>query len=284
MKRNPSFKERFGNIRKLLRLPRSPLEWFISVDHFPIWRTHLTHSHSNGGTLRKILVTRFSSIMVVLSLLLSIEVSTLYSPSDIGTEIRTALADDEFRNAKFWIGILILLDIIATFTAIIAAFTAWGMFSTVGDENIHFLMKSSIGLHSTQLPSRLLLVSAYLFFSWILLSVYVLVTSHGFWAEFIVCGALIMFCQIIFTYSALGNLIIQTRSMSDDPVFDGMSSNDDRVDTDPLMPFEMTSLLLQVVEANKSYNDRPESFYKPEQNNGFDIWVSYAKSGAENKV
>lgn len=72
--------------------------------------------------------------------------------------------------------------------------------------------------------------------------------------------------------------------MSDDPVFDGMSSNDDRVHTDPLMPFEMTSLLLQVVDANKSHNDRPESFYKPEQNNGFDIWVSYAKLGPENKV
>lgn len=151
---------------RLFRLPRFPFEWLLSVDHFPIWRQHLIYSHSNGKDLRDILVQRFSSNMVILSLFLSIEVSTLFSPSDSATEVRAALRSNDYFDMKFAIGIIIILDIILTLMAILAAFTAWAMVSAIGDKNVHYIIRSSIGLYATQLPSRMLVAATYLFLTW----------------------------------------------------------------------------------------------------------------------
>lgn len=104
--------------------------------------------------------------MVILSLFLSIEVSTLFSPSDSATEVRAALRSNDYFDMKFAIGIIIILDIILTLMAILAAFTAWAMVSAIGDKNVHYIIRSSIGLYATQLPSRMLVAATYLFLTW----------------------------------------------------------------------------------------------------------------------
>ena len=161
-----SCKNVLSDMVRLLRLPRFPFEWLLSVDHFPIWRLHLIYSHSDGKNLRDILIQRFSSNMVILSLFLSIEVATLFSPSDAATDVRHALRDEEYSSVKFAIGIIIIFDIIITLMAILAAFTAWAMVSAIGDKNVHYIVRSSVGLYATQLPSRMLVAATYLFFTW----------------------------------------------------------------------------------------------------------------------
>jgi hypothetical protein len=56
------------------------------------------------------------------------------------------------------------LSIFFSIAALIVNFTAWGIFSVVGDENLKLIARSSIGLYGAQLPNRLVVGVIYLFF------------------------------------------------------------------------------------------------------------------------
>ena len=147
----------------------------------------------DGGELLQIVTARFQSTAIVLSLLVSAEIGTFFSPSRIVTEVRTALRNDQKFTLEFWTGIVLIVSIFFSVAALIANFTAWSIFSGLSKENAAIVLRSSIGtsvslkcrnlttdalflslaflvlttgLYAAQLPSRLVTATFYLFFAW----------------------------------------------------------------------------------------------------------------------
>ncbi|GMH76377.1 hypothetical protein TL16_g07058 [Triparma laevis f. inornata] len=102
-------------------------EHFVSVDQSFYWRRSLVWSHDNGGLLKSHLTQKYSSTTLLATLLLSAEVSVLFSPSDVLEVVRTEALNE--NGLSFGIVLVMLLDIVATLGTILATFTAWG---TVG--------------------------------------------------------------------------------------------------------------------------------------------------------
>lgn len=73
------------------------------------------------------LTQKYSSTTLLATLLLSAEVSVLFSPSDVLEVVRTEALNE--NGLSFGIVLVMLLDIVATLGTILATFTAWG---TVG--------------------------------------------------------------------------------------------------------------------------------------------------------
>ena len=64
-------------------------------------------------------------------------------------------------------GIVLILSQISTLLAIIANFAALMLFKSVSEENAAIVLRCHVGLYSSQLPSRLAILSFYLFLSWL---------------------------------------------------------------------------------------------------------------------
>lgn len=90
-----------------------------------------------------------------------------------------------------------------------ATFYAWAIVSAISDSNAHAILRSSIGLYATQLPSWLIMCAIYTFFTWI--SLFFLVITPAIWRLIILALTVISLVHIVSTYSALGNLIMKTR-------------------------------------------------------------------------
>ena len=71
-------------------------------------------SKKNGDELKKIVTERFSSSTVFLSLLFSSELSILYSPSDPGKNIRSALESRSYDTPEYWTGVFICFAVRVT--------------------------------------------------------------------------------------------------------------------------------------------------------------------------
>jgi hypothetical protein len=148
-------------------LPRNLLEHFISVDLFGIWRRHLVWAKRDGDELRNTVIARFASTTVFLSLLVSAEIGVFFSPSNVVEIVRKALEMNETRTLEFWTGIVLCVSIFFSISALLANFTSWSIFVVLSQENSATILRSSIGLYSAQMPSRLVVLSIYLFFTWV---------------------------------------------------------------------------------------------------------------------
>ena len=188
-----------------------PIEFFVTVDNFPIWRRHLAWAKATGSDLRTHIMQRFSSSMVFMSLLLGAELGVLFNSSEITSEMRKSLKNEDYWNAKFWIGVTIVLSVCVTITALVATFTAWGMISSVSDSNMRCVIRSSIGQYVTQLPTHLVVMALYLFMLWVVLFLVDMLSGVGRFIILLVVGAL--FSQVVIAYSAFGRLIVHTGAM-----------------------------------------------------------------------
>jgi hypothetical protein len=113
----------------------------------------------------KIVVARYTSTTVFLSLLVSAQMGVFFSPSNVMEDVRQALADpNDAISLKYWTGICLLVSIFVNIAALIANFTAWQIFLVLSKENASILLRSSMGLYAAQLPSRLVMLSIYLLF------------------------------------------------------------------------------------------------------------------------
>lgn len=148
-------------------LPGSLLATCISIDLFGIWRRHLVWAKRDGDDLRNTVIARFASTTVVLSLLVSTEIGVFFSPSTIVEAVRQALEKDESSTLEFWTGIVLCVSIFFSISALLSNFSAWSIFVVLSSENSATILRSSIGLYSAQLPSRLVIASIYLFFLWV---------------------------------------------------------------------------------------------------------------------
>ena len=148
-------------------LPRY-IEYIVSVDLTGLWRRHLVWSKKDGDDLLRIVVARYQSTTVFMSLLVSAEFGVFFSPSQVVEILRQSLSDpDEEFSLKYWTGIFLLLSIFVSISALVANFTAWQIFLVLGKQNAPIILRSSMGLYAAQLPNRLVMVSIYLLVVWV---------------------------------------------------------------------------------------------------------------------
>ena len=195
-----------------------PLEFFVSVNHFRIWRRHIAWAKTSGKELRIQITQRFSSSMVFMSLLLGAELGVLFSPSDICSEMRKDLREHHRGQGKYWIGITIIMSVCVTIMALMATYTAWGMVLAISDENMHCIIRSSFGQYVTQRPADLVVLSLYLFLLWVIM--FMVNMLSGIMRLALVGFVAALFFQVVITYSAFGRLILHTGAMGKKRVLD----------------------------------------------------------------
>lgn len=158
----------FTRLLAFFSIPKGIFEYIAPVDLNSIWRRHLVWSKKNGDDLLKINVARYTSTTVFLSLLVSAEVSTFFSPSNVVEKVRQAIQDpDQAWTLNYITGITLLVSIFISIAALVANLTAWHIFLVLSKENAAMILRSSMGLYAAQMPNRLVLLSIYLFFVWV---------------------------------------------------------------------------------------------------------------------
>lgn len=221
-------------------------EFVISVDHFSIWRRHLAWAMENGKNLRDHMTQRYASSMVFMSLLLSTELNVLFNSSHITTNMRSALQNEEIWQIEFWIGITIILSAVLTVLSLISTYTAWGMVSSVHENNAHCIFRSSLGQYVAELPGRLVVYSIYSFLLWIMMFFFVLLPV-GFWSIALAIGSFLLFLHTICVFSAFGRIIMHSGCMGHQRVFEQSYERN-------LLPHSLHAHLLAKSRANLSKN------------------------------
>ena len=202
----------------------------------------------DGKNMRDYSTQRFSSMMVFLSLMLGSEIGVLFSPSDPGKMIRAALEnpEDSYQTPLFWAGTFLVFDVITTVFGILATFSAWSIISALSPSNAHCILRSTIGVYTCMLPSRMLLAAIYLFILWLCILLIAVMTE-----SFTILMALVtifLLLHIVSIYSVLANLVIDTGALSDNSIF-GSSEEDD------MTPSELTANLVDKAYAKRQRND-----------------------------
>jgi len=236
-------------------LPVFPFEHLFTVDQFDVWRKHMLWANTNGQRLQTLLTQRLSSNVVFLSLLLSTEIGVFFSPSSPLNEVRNDFSAGA-PSLDFAAGVFLCLAILMTISAFMANFTAWSIISSISDKNIHAVLRSSLGMYASILPSRLIVVSIYLFFIWIILFFWI-VMDQWYALGLTVIGTFLLM-HVMSTYSALGRVILHTGAMSDDRVLH-------TEETDILTPRQLQeALVAKAVEGKKADEDLMR-FYRMQQ-------------------
>ena len=229
-----SITNRFLLFADFFRQPKSLFEVFVSVDLSALWRRHLVWAKKDGGELLSIVTARFQSTAIVLSLLVSAEIGTFFSPSRIVTEVRTALREDQKFTLEFWTGIVLMISIFFSVAALIANFTAWSIFSGLSKQNAAIILRSSIGVYAAQLPNRLVVATFYLFFAWTVMFWWIV---SGTGAIVLTATGSALIIHIAITYSAMGRIIMATSAMGSTPIIP-------KEEEEELTPVQLSALLL----------------------------------------
>ena len=164
-----------------------------------------------GKEIRDYATQRIASNMVFLSLLLNATMGVLMNSAHFAVEIRASLQNQMYLSTKYWIACTLIMDACVTVMALVTNFTAWGLLSSISDNNAHAILRSSMGQYSVALPSRYVVVSLYLFLLWLILLVTDLVS--GPFCVALVGVVVCMFLHAVVSLSAFGRLIIFTGAM-----------------------------------------------------------------------
>ena len=162
----------FPNVRLV-----SCADFFITTNLTSKWRRHVVRYYSDTA-LQDLVMGRYTPTLLVLSLLLDIEIQIFFSPSELVTSVRHALMahngtgsanGDEDKNFTTFLslrrlaGLILMASIVITFAALLANYTAMGVFETVHPVNAAIIYRSDVGLYAVQLPARLTVLALYLF-------------------------------------------------------------------------------------------------------------------------
>jgi len=145
---------------------------FFPLDLSTLWRRHLIWSKKDDAkVLLDIVTSRYATTLTFLSLLFSAEVATYFSPALIVTNVRATLrngpSDEGNDRLQYCAGMMLMISIIVTASAILANYNAMMLFKTVSPENASVILRSDVGVYAAQLPSRLTVLSLYIFLTWI---------------------------------------------------------------------------------------------------------------------
>eukprot|EP00550_Attheya_septentrionalis_P006545 CAMPEP_0198287282 /NCGR_PEP_ID=MMETSP1449-20131203/6160_1 /TAXON_ID=420275 /ORGANISM="Attheya septentrionalis, Strain CCMP2084" /LENGTH=588 /DNA_ID=CAMNT_0043985221 /DNA_START=44 /DNA_END=1810 /DNA_ORIENTATION=- len=193
-------------------------EYFITVDHFSIWRRHLAWAKQDGKELRDHMTERFASNMVFMSLLLGANLSVLFNSSPITVQMRKDMRSQNHSSVEFWAGILIIISVVLTLMTLISTFTAWGMVSSVSDHNALCVLRSSIGQYVSHLPASFAVAALYSFLLWVVTFLFILLPP--LWSSFLLLVAGALFFHIVIVFSAFGRIIMHTGAMGSERIFD----------------------------------------------------------------
>ena len=228
-------------------------EFFISVDHHSIWRRHIAWSLRDGDHLRNAVTGRFASNMVFMSLLLGTEIGVLFSPSKPADAFRKALDNASYGEVDFWAGLMLCISIGMTLSTLLCNFTAWAIIGAVSPQNSHAVLRSSIGLYAAQLPARLVVLSIYCFVIWVALFIYIILPS--IWCFVIAIFPIMLIGHIVFVYSAFGRLVMYTKAMSRNEIFECEEE-------DSMTPKRLFEALLTRANEEKQRDTPLPLFYK----------------------
>lgn len=221
-------------------------EYFITVDNFSIWRRHLAWAFENGADLSAYMTQRFASSMVFMSLLLGAELNVLFNSAAVTTSMRRELFAENVFSIEFWAGITILVSVVLTILSLISTFTAWGMVSSIGQNNAHCILRSSIGQYAAELPGRFIVTAVYSFLLWVALFFFLLLPI-GFWSLLLLIVTIGLFIHVVITFSAFGRIIMHTGAMGTRRIFDEATEK-------RLLPHSLHSSLLEKAKAELARN------------------------------
>ena len=190
---------------------------FISVELTHLWYLHLVYAKKDGSELRNLFTQRFAALTTMISLLVASQVGALFSPSRPTEEARTALQNLEYRDVAFWAALFLIISLIFSVLSLLATLSAWTLFNSIGSNNAHIILRSSMCLAAAALPVRLATVSIYSFFTWLILFYYVI--CHVAVAGPLSAFTLVCLLYIITTYSAVGRTIIYSGALSNERIF-----------------------------------------------------------------
>lgn len=210
-----------------------------STDLTALWRRHLVWSHKDAKELLDIVTGRFATTQIFLSLLFAAEVGTYFSPSRIVTDVRNALRTGPHVGSptEYATGIVLIISIILTGSAVLANYTAMGVFRCVSPENAATILRSDVGLYAATLPSRLTFLSIITFFAWNCMFWWVNVRGYykSSLSLTVICALLI--AHVIHTFSAMSRIIMGTSAMGHTPILPKGTE-------EQLLPHELTNVLL----------------------------------------
>lgn len=234
-----------------LGLPKMT-EHFVPVDLSGKWRQHLVWAKRDNEQLKNLVTQRFGSNSVLLSLLLSTEIGILFSPSDPAQLIRDELKTADRNTVAFWCGLFLCLGIFITLSALFANFEAWSIISSLGPDNVHAMLRSSIGLYGAQYPSRLIVLSLYCFYAVVTFFLFILMPYWS--AAPLTVALLFLMVHTTSTYSAMGRIVIDTGAMGD-AVFHNQED-------EKLNSYDLYVAWLERVEAGRRANLAPNQIYR----------------------
>ena len=145
---------------------KSLADVFISVELTSTWYLHLVYAKKDGEQLRGLFTQRFAALTTMISLLVASQVAVLFSPSTPTDTARTALKELNYGEVGFWAGLFLCISMIFAVLALLATLSAWTLFNSIGSNNAHIILRSSMCLHAATLPIRLAVLSIYSFFVW----------------------------------------------------------------------------------------------------------------------
>ena len=240
---------KWQGIHRWFRLP-GMAGHLIPVDLGARYRRHLVWAKTDGDKLLQTVTSRFQSTSVFLSLFVSTTLGkfvvenqgssfqltdhatkisnvllfsnmvkkptgVFFSPAEIVNQVRQALKDGDL-NLKFFAGIALNISFVFSLSALIANVTAWAIFVVLSKPNASTILRSSLGLYAAQLPNRLVLLSFYLFLVWVSLFWFLIMPLSA--ALMLTVMALGLVSHIASTFSAMGEIIMATSAMSDEPI------------------------------------------------------------------
>jgi hypothetical protein len=232
-------------------LPK-PAEHFFTVDMFNSWRRHQVWANRNGEELRSIVTQRFASNTVFLSLLTATEMGILFSPSDPAQLFREKLKTHDFEDWGYYAGMFLCFGVFMSICALYTNFVAWGILANIGKENVHAILRSTIGMYAIHLPNRLIVASIYLFFLSFIFLMGILMPLYG--ALSIAGSFVLLMVHVTSTYSAIGRIIMDTGAMGN-AVF---TTNEE----ERMPPYELYEALLVKVKVARKANIPVNRMYR----------------------
>jgi hypothetical protein len=207
-----------------------------------LWRRHLIWAADDGGHAKALITQRLSTNTVFLSLLVASEIAMLFSPALPAHEVRRALKGEDYTTIHFWAGISLCTAIIFSVAALYTNFTAWSIISPISNENVHTILRSSLGLYSAIMPTRLVVLAIYMFFLTVVLFLYVIMHWHA--AMVLTFVAAFLLLHVTSTFSALGRVILYTGAMGKNEI---LSTEEE----ERLAPYPLYLELLKIVQVAK---------------------------------
>jgi len=196
---------------------KSLADLFISVELTHVWYLHLVYAKKDGAELRNLFTQRFAALTTMISLLVASQVGALFSPSRPTEEARSSLQTLDWRDVSFWAGLFLIISLIFSVLSLLATLSAWTLFNSIGSNNAHIILRSSMCLAAAALPVRLATISIYSFFTWLILFYYVIANIAV--AIPLSVFTLVLAIYVISTYSAVGRTIIYSGALSNERIF-----------------------------------------------------------------